>query len=116
MFIEHFVIFETFFGITAHTGDAIKNDSVFLFNYINELIPIGAILFSSGVELSNDGGSRIDCGDVGNLACNLLMLGADATISIKHNKNHPYISIRFDYRYLLHYYNNAFSIIRTPFP
>ena len=83
--IEHFVIFKAFIGITAHTADAIKNDGVGRFNLAYEIIPIGSVLFGSGVEFFNDSGGRIESGDVGNLASELLMLGADAAISINHN-------------------------------
>ena len=84
--IEHFVIFKTFFGITAHTGDAIKNDSVFLFYLGDKLFPLWTVLGCSGEELSNDSGIGIDSCDISNLTGNLLVLGADAAISIDHNK------------------------------
>ena len=83
-FIEHLVIFKTFFGLTAHTGDTIKNDSVFFFYYMYEFIPVRAILFGPAVELSNDSGIGINCGDVGNLTSKLLMLRANTTIGVNH--------------------------------
>ena len=84
-FIEHLVIFKTFFGITAHTGDAIKNDGVSCFYLRYKFVPIGSVLLGSGVEFFNDSSGGGDSGDVGNLSGNLLVLGTDAAISVDHN-------------------------------
>ena len=83
--IEHFVIFETFFGITAHTRDTIENDSIIFFHLGNELFPLRSVLSGAGEELPNNSGIGVDCSDVGNLSGNLLVLGTDAAISVNHN-------------------------------
>ena len=85
MLKKHFVIFKAFFGITAHTADAIKNDGVGRFNLAYVLIPIGSVLFGSGVEFFDDSGGGVESGNVGNLSSELLVLGADAAIGIDHN-------------------------------
>ena len=48
----------------------------------HEAIPVGTILFGSGVEFFNDGYSWIDGGDVRDLAGELLVLCADAAIGV----------------------------------
>jgi hypothetical protein len=50
-----------------------------------ELVPVRAILLGSCVEFFDDGGGRIDGGDVGNLTSELLMLSAYTAIGINHN-------------------------------
>ena len=83
--VEHFVIFETFFGITAHTRDTIKNYGIIFLYLRDKLFPLRSVLSSTGEELSNDSGIGVDSGDVGNLSGNLLVLGTDAAISVDHN-------------------------------
>ena len=84
-FVEHLVIFETFFSITTHTGDTIKNDRVFLFNLRDKLLPLRSVLSGASEELSNNSGVGVECGDVSNLTGNLLVLSTDAAISVDHN-------------------------------
>ena len=83
--VEHLVIFKTFFGITAHTADAIENDGVGRFNLPYELVPIWSVLLGSCIEFFNDRGGGVDSSNVGYLTSEPLMLGADAAISIDHN-------------------------------
>ena len=92
--IEHLVIFKTFFSITAHTRDAIKNDSIIFLYLGDELFPLRSVLSCTGEELSNNSGVGVDCGDVGNLSCNLLVLGADAAIGVNHMPKKRYF--KFD--------------------
>ena len=72
--IEHFVIFETFFGITAHTRDTIKNYGIIFLYLRDEFSPLRSVLRGTGEELSNYSGGGIDRGYVGNLTSNLVML------------------------------------------
>jgi hypothetical protein len=67
-FIEHFVIFETFFGITAHTGDTVKHDGVSCFYLTHELVPVWTVLLGTCVEVFDDGGGRVERSDVGYLS------------------------------------------------
>ena len=83
--IEHFVIFKTFFGITAHTRDAIENDGIIFLYLRDELFPLRSVLGCTGKELSNDSGGGVESGDVGDLTSNLLVLGADTAIGVNHN-------------------------------
>ena len=50
-----------------------------------ELVPVRSVLLGSCVEFFNDSGGGVDSCDISNLTGELLVLGADAAISIDHN-------------------------------
>ena len=57
-------------------------DTKFGYGYLEA---IKRVLLGSGVEFFNDSGGGVESGNVGNLSSELLVLGADAAISIDHN-------------------------------
>ena len=83
--IKHFIILKSFLSVTAHTGDTVKYDGVFLFYLAYELVPLRSALRGSGIELVDNGSLRIKLGDVGDLSCDSLVFGRYAAIGIDHN-------------------------------
>ena len=77
---KRFIIFITFLGVTAHTGDAVENDGVSCFDLINELFPSRSLLRGSRVEFSNNDCFGVKFCNIGNLTGDALMLGGHTTM------------------------------------
>ena len=73
---------ETFRGISAHTGDLVKNYGITFFQLFCQFAPCGPVCGRAGVLLRDDHGLRVLRFDILDLSLNILLHGTDSAVSV----------------------------------